>query len=218
MEDKGFETYLTYPDIKSKIQDKIEGKTLEVLNKVGIEYENYIMKSLDNKKNKKFEFERQIEMILNKREKCFDNMMNTYQENTKKMYHDIKERHEILIKNIDNIHNDELYMPRSEVINVVETLFCEDFQNRITKIVDKKLNVTLNKISNESKIVSTNVSELITQVSNASQKVSDVFVKIDNLYDKCDEVTDIFLEKGKIHLQLIQKNKHIVMIKYSRIK
>jgi len=121
------------------------------------------------------------------------------------MYHDIKERHEILIKNIDNVHNDELYMPRSEVINVVETLFCEDFQNRITKIVDKKLNVTLNKISNESKIVSTNVSELITQVSNASQKVSDVFVKIDNLYDKCDEVTDIFLEKGKIHLQLIQK-------------
>jgi len=28
---------------------------------------------------------------------------------------------------------------------------------------------------------------------------------VDNLYDKCDEVTDIFLEKGEIHLKLIQQ-------------
>jgi len=70
---------------------------------------------------------------LDKREKCFNNMMNTYKENAKKMYCDIKERHEILIQNIDNIDNDELYMPKSEVMEVVETLFCEDFQNKITK-------------------------------------------------------------------------------------
>jgi len=42
--------------------------------------------------------------------------------------------------------------------------------------MDKKLNTTLNKISNESKIVSTDVDKLTTQVSNALKKKFQMFL------------------------------------------
>jgi len=66
-------------------------------------------------------------------------MMNTYKENIKQMYHDIRNEHEILMENINDKSNDYFYMPRAEAQDQIKECFTNDFKRELNNKVDKIL-------------------------------------------------------------------------------